>query len=52
MPVVTALAWSAVSRPSAAGTSQMSSISLVLRLVSTAARPPGPMKIAPAQCAG
>ena len=52
MPVRTALAWFAVSRPSAAGISQVSSISLGLRLVSTAGSAPAPTKTAPAQYAG
>ena len=47
-----ASAWSAVSRSSAAGTSQVSSMRLALRLELTRGSPPAPMKSAPAQCAG
>ena len=52
MPACTALAWSAVSRPRSAGTTQVSSMRLSLRPDTASGSPPAPMNSAPAQCAG
>ena len=52
IPACTALAWSAVSRPRSAGTTQVSSMRLSLRPDTASGSPPAPMSSAPAQCAG